>query len=194
MVQALQRRSSMRISSLSPFLVVAALAAPARADRQEPRPARATQKVAALAPRAERTAGSLTTGDLGITGSPGATRDARPAPFLAADEITAEVRPYAPEIERCYLERLDDVRRAGRLELRFVIGRDGSVVSLSAAAPGLPARTARRVESCIREAVDALHFPVRRNDTTAIVPYYFQHTDTPGGGPQLSCWDPKGCR
>ena len=38
----------------------------------------------------------------------------------------------------------------------------------------------------------ALRFPERRNDTTATVPYYFQHTNTPGGGPQESCWNPKG--
>ena len=47
--------------------------------------------------------------------------------------------------------------------------------------------------ACIREAVEVVKFPARRNDTTAIVPYFFQHTNTPGGGPQLSCWDPKGC-
>ena len=47
--------------------------------------------------------------------------------------------------------------------------------------------------ACIREAVEVVHFPARRNDTTAIVPYFFQHTNTLGGGPQPSCWDPKGC-
>ena len=115
------------------------------------------------------------------------------AAVLEASEVAAEVRPYAPDIERCYLDRLDDVRHAGRLALTFVIGRDGHVVSLDAAAPGLPARTVHQMAACIREVVDPIHFPARRADTTAIVPYLFQHTNTPGGGPQLSCWNPKGC-
>jgi len=155
--------------------VVAVLGAPAQADR----------RVAAANPGA-----ALTTGELRITSAPRAPRT--PA-FLDARQVAAEVRPYAPEIERCYLDHLGDVRRAGRLDLTFVIGRDGHVVSLAAAAADLPSRTAHRVESCIRDAIDALHFPARRNDTTAVVPYYFQHTDAPGGGPQLSCWNPNGC-
>lgn len=174
----------MRISTLSPLFVVGALVTPARADHKSP------EQVATLAPsRAERTGPASIAGDLGIPGA----RAARKDPFLSAREVAAEVRPYAPEIVRCYTERLDDVRRAGHLDLTLVIGRDGSIVSLSAAAPSLPARTARKVEACIREAASALHFPARRNDTTAVVPYYFQHTETPGGGPQLSCWNPKGC-
>jgi hypothetical protein len=113
--------------------------------------------------------------------------------FLEPREVAAEVRPYAQEIERCYLDRLEDVRRAGRLAVKFVIGRDGYVVATTASAPGLPSRTARRVEICIRTAVEAVHFPARRGETTAIVPFYFQHTEVAGGGPQLSCWNPKGC-
>ncbi|HEX7837036.1 MAG TPA: AgmX/PglI C-terminal domain-containing protein [Kofleriaceae bacterium] len=160
-------------------------------------------------PGAGASATSLTTGDLRFTGAarrewpersdrpespePGDRPAPAPGSFLAARDVAAEVRPYAPEIERCYLERLGDPRRAGHLDLRFVIASGGAVVSLSAAAPGLPAKTARQVESCIRQAVGALHFPERRNDTTAIVPYYFQHTSAPGAGPQLSCWNPRGC-
>jgi hypothetical protein len=112
---------------------------------------------------------------------------------LEAREVAAEVRPYAPEIQRCYRDHLGDVRRAGRLDVTLVIGRDGYLVSLKTAAPGLPGRSARRIESCIREALDPLHFPARRNATTAVVPYYFQHTEATGGGPQLSCWNPRGC-
>ena len=196
----------MRILALSPFVVVAtpalvaALAAPVQAERRSVSTAsRPTERVAALSPartdhtdhadHADRASASSITGDLGITGA----RDRRPAPFLAAEEVSAEVRPYAPEIQRCYVEHLGDVRLAGRLDLRFVIGRDGGVVSLAAAAPGLPSRTAHKIQSCIRDAVVALRFPERRNDTTATVPYYFQHTNTPGGGPQESCWNPRGC-
>jgi len=200
MVRPLQSPGFMRISALSSLLVLGVLAAPARADRKDlVKPTAAdgpTRRIAAItapiaaAGRTEPPGTSLTTGDLRLTG---AGRPSHPQPFLEAREIAAEVHPYAPEIERCYLERLGDVRRAGRLDLTLVIGRDGDVVSLAAAAPGLPARTARQVESCIREAVSALHFPERRSDTTAVVPYYFQHTYAPGAGPQLSCWNPRGC-
>src|SRR5262245_31024163 len=174
----------MRTSALFSLLVIGVLVAPAWADRKEL--IKSTQ-LATLAPRSD----APVTGKLGLTGSTRARASDR---FLSAGEVAAEVRPYAPEIERCYLERLADVHRAGHLDLTFVIGRDGYVVSVTAAASSLPTRTAHRVESCIREAVAALHFPARRGDTTAIVPYYFQYTDAPDGGPQLSCWDPKGCK
>ena len=196
MVRPLHSSGSMRISALFPWLVVGAVAAPARADHKDPLPPteanRPARKVAALATpvRAGAPGASLATGDFRLTG---AARPARQPPFLEAREVAAEVNPYAPEIERCYLARLGDPRRAGHLDLTFVIGSGGAVVSLSAAASGLPAKTARQVEACIREAVVALHFPERRNDTTAIVPYYFQHTSAPGAGPRLSCWNPRGC-
>ncbi|HEX8108573.1 MAG TPA: hypothetical protein VF516_12655 [Kofleriaceae bacterium] len=176
--------------SLVSLGILGALAAPARAEHKDAGKSR--ERIAAAAAeavRTERGGASLTTGELGLTGA----RAARRGMSLEAGEVAAEVRPYAPDIERCYLDRLGDVSRAGRLDLTFVIGRDGYVVSLDAAAPGLPARTVRQMAICIREAVDAIHFPERRADTTAVVPYYFQHTNTPGGGPQLSCWNPKGC-
>jgi hypothetical protein len=176
--------------SLASLLTLCALAAPAWAEHKDvARPRERIAAAAAEAVRTERGAGTLTTGELGLTGARAARKDV----FLDASEIAAEVRPYAPDIERCYLDRLDDVRHAGRLALTFVIGRNGHVVSLDAAAPGLPTRTVHQMAACIREVVDPIHFPARRGDTTAIVPYLFQHTNTPGGGPQLSCWNPKGC-
>jgi len=181
---------SLAFGSLASLLVLGALAAPARAEHKDA--AQPRERIAATAAEAVRTehgAPSLTTGQLGLTGARAVRKDV----VLEASEVAAEVRPYAPDIERCYLDRLDDVRHAGRLDLTFVIGRDGHVVSLDAAAPGLPSRTVRQVASCIRDAVDPIHFPERRSDTTAIVPYYFQHTSAPGGGPQLSCWNPRGC-
>lgn len=181
---------SLGFGSLASLLMLGALAAPARAehkDAAQPRERIATAAAAAV--RTERGAGSLTTGEVGLTG----VRSARNAAVLEASEVAAEVRPYAPDIERCYLDRLDDIHHAGRLALTFVISRDGHVVSLDAAAPGLPTRTVHQMAACIREVVDPIHFPARRADTTAIVPYLFQHTNTPGGGPQLSCWNPKGC-
>jgi hypothetical protein len=176
--------------SLASLLVLGALAAPARAEHKDAaRPRERVAAAAAAAIRPERGATSLTTGELGLTGPRAARKDAH----LEASEVAAEVRPYAPDIERCYLDRLDDVRHAGRLDVMFVIGRDGHLVSLDIAAPSLPARNVVQMAACIREVVDPIHFPARRADTTAIVPYLFQYTSTPGGGPQLSCWNPKGC-
>src|SRR5262245_3850150 len=105
----------MRNLALSSLLVIGALVAPAHAERKT----RVT---------------SLTTGELGITG-----RGERKEAFLEAREVATEVRTYSEDIQRCYLDRLGDVRRAGKLDLTFVIGRDGHVVSLHADAPGLPA-------------------------------------------------------
>ncbi|HET7505583.1 MAG TPA: hypothetical protein VFK02_31400, partial [Kofleriaceae bacterium] len=52
-------------------------------------------------------ASSLTTGDRALTGpSAAATRES----YLTASEITAQVAPYASEIERCYLERAGEVK------------------------------------------------------------------------------------
>lgn len=181
---------SLASGSLASLLVLGALAAPARAEHKDAgKPRERVAVAAAAAVRPERGDASLTTGELGLTGVRAARKDA----VLEASEVAAAVRPYAPDIERCYLDRLGDVRRAGKLDVMFVIGRDGYVVSLDIAAPGLPARTVHQVVTCIREAVDPIHFPERRGDTTAIVPYFFQHTNAPGGGPQLSCWNPKGC-
>jgi len=198
MVWRVQHPAYMRIStssvclassgSLASLLVLGALAAPAWAEPRDAGRPRERVAAAAAAVHTERGA-SLATGELGLTGA----RGARSPGSLAATEVAAEVRPYGPDIERCYLERLGDLRRAGRLDLTFVIGRDGYVVSLDAAAPGLPTRTVRQMASCIREAIDPIHFPARRADTTAIVPYFFQYTSAPGSGPQLSCWNPSGC-
>jgi hypothetical protein len=178
----------MRISVLSSLLLLGALVGSAHADRKDRPPA--GPAVATLGPaRGDRTP-ALSTGDLALTGP---ARQARPQPFLTAGEITAQVAPHAPDIERCYLDRLGDARHGGHLDLTLVIARDGSVLSLKAAASGLPVKTAHKVEACIREIVEPVQFPMRRNDTTAVVPYVFEKTDAPNAGPQLSCWSPKGC-
>jgi hypothetical protein len=180
-------------ASLASLLVLGALAAPARAEHKDAaRPRERVAAAAAAAVHADR-GGALTTGELGLTGVRGARNGAGKGAFLEPTEVAAEVRPYAPDIERCYLDRLDDIHHAGKLDVMFVIGRDGHVVSLDIAAPSLPARNVVQMAACIREVVDPIHFPARRGDTTAIVPYFFQHTSAPGGGPQLSCWNPRGC-
>jgi hypothetical protein len=118
---------------------------------------------------------------------------ARQERYLSSDAVNALVAPHAPDVARCYVTSVDESRRGGRLELTFVIGRRGDVRSLRASAAGVPARSLRRVESCVREVVRDVEFPARRAETTAVVPYFFQKTQSPGAGPQHSCWNPKGC-
>jgi hypothetical protein len=177
-------------------LGVLGLATTAHADRTKPLVA-SHQLAALVDPSQPQPAPARATTHLG---RPTAARpDSEPAipqrlaRYLTTGDVTDIVAPRAPEIERCYITALGASRRGGRLDLMFIIARDGHVVSLDTSAPGLPVRAGLQLHRCLRTAVEPLHFPARRNDTTAIVPYYFQRTDAPDAGPQLSCWNPKGC-
>ena len=189
------QRSGMRITALSSTLVLGTLVTlvvPAHAEHKAPHDA-ASQVAALSGPAREaRPAPSLTTGDRALTGLTGTARTPHDEPFLAARDIAALVAPHNPEIERCYLDESGTSRRSGHLDLTLVIARDGNVLSLKAAA-GMPAKMTHKIETCIHAAIDSLQFPARHNDTTAVVPYFFQKTDAPNAGPQLSCWNPKGC-
>jgi hypothetical protein len=183
----------MRITTL--VLLLGAVAAPAHAS---PSQAALASRIATLSvplhhgrdlavtavPTVER--GAAIPGDLGLTGA----RGVRKAAFLEADEIAAAVAPIGPDVEHCFVA---GARRAGHLDLTLLIARDGGVISLRASAAGLTSEGARRVEACIGAAIRSLRFPARRNDTTAVIPYYFQRTVARNAGPQLSCWNPRGC-
>lgn len=131
----------------------------------------------------------LSTGRLGLSTPARERKEA----FLTTRDIASEVDRYEPAVQRCYLSGVGPSGRAGRLELMLIIGHEGGVVSLDAAAPDLGARATLAVRGCILDAIGGLRFPERRNDTTAILPYYFQRTVAPGAGPALSCWNPRGC-
>jgi hypothetical protein len=204
----------MRITALSSVLAIGVVGAlglttrstPAHADRKKPHP-----ELAALVDpaRAPRTGASLSTGELGLTAAraPARAADAsdgtllavapalreRPERYLTTSDVTTVVGDRAADIERCYLDAMGASRRGGKLDVMFTIARNGSVLSVDTAAPSLSATAAHRMHTCIHTAVEGLTFPSRRNDTTAIVPYYFQRTDAPNAGPQLSCWNPRGC-
>jgi len=184
MVWTLHTPGDMRISALSSTLALvlalvtlAAPVAPAHADRKAPRVATASGPA-----RAELRAPTLTTGDLSLTGPACA---AQQEPFLAAADITVQVAPHASEIGRCYLDGIGAARRPGHLDLTFVITRGGTVLSLAAAAPGVPAKVVQQIVRCLHKTVDGLQFPARRNDTTAVVPYLFQRTVAPSADQQL---------
>jgi hypothetical protein len=192
----------MRITALSGVLaigVLGGLTQAAHADRNKPL---ASRQLAALVDPAKQPAPALTRGDIGLTATTHLVRGAQPdgAPparlqrDLSTGDVSEVVAQRGAEIEHCYVDALGAARRGGRLDLMFIIARDGHVVSLDSAAPGVPAVAAHQLHKCLRTAVEALQFPARRNDTTAVVPYYFQRTDAPNAGPQLSCWNPRGCK
>ena len=200
----------MRITALSGVLafgVLAGLTTAAHADRNKP--LAASRQLAALVDPAKQPAPTLSRGDLGLTATTHLVRPAQPAGdataaatarpqrlerYLTTGDVTDVVTQRGAEIEQCYVDALGASRRGGKLDLMFVIARDGHVVSLDSAAPGVPVVAAHHLHECLRTAVEALQFPARRNDTTAVVPYYFQRTDAPNAGPQLSCWNPRGCK
>lgn len=112
---------------------------------------------------------------------------------LSQGEIEAQIRPLSAEISRCYVDAAAAVRGGGQLRVELAIHRRGKLDAVAVATPGLPAKVALRIESCVRGVVAPLEFPARRTSTTAVIPFFFQRTDAPNAGPQLSCWNPRGC-
>jgi len=112
---------------------------------------------------------------------------------LTKPEVEAQVLKYYEQVEKCYVDAAGDVRGAGHLDIAIAIRWDGTVDHLSTDTPGLPARTWKKVDTCVHAALDGIRFSQRRADTTAVVPYFFQHTASPNSGPQESCWSAKGC-
>jgi hypothetical protein len=113
---------------------------------------------------------------------------------LTKDEVEHYAAPYFPEIRACYSTYGRPARNAtGELSLRLVVNRGGDIHELTIDAPGVSGAYFRELTRCIRKTAETWHFPVRRDFTTAIVPYYFMYLHLPGTGPQLSCWNPKGC-
>ncbi len=111
---------------------------------------------------------------------------------LSQADIDAKVKPVSAEINRCYLDAAGTTR-GGHLTVQLAIHRRGKLDAVSVQTPGLPAKVARKIEACVRDVVEPLEFPARRTSTTAVLPYYFQRTEAPAAGPQLSCWSPRGC-
>ncbi|HWO20432.1 MAG TPA: hypothetical protein VNO30_16800 [Kofleriaceae bacterium] len=112
---------------------------------------------------------------------------------LSQTEIDAQVKPVSAEISKCYVDAVAGTQGGGKLLVQLEIHRRGRLDSVSVSTPGLPAKTARRIEACVRGLVEPIEFPARRTSTTAVLPFFFQRTATPNAGPQQSCWNPRGC-
>jgi hypothetical protein len=114
---------------------------------------------------------------------------------LSAKEVERYAAPYLPAIKSCYLAHGKRAPRAtGELSLRLLVHRDGGVERVEVTARGVVGKRLLDLSQCIRSGIGDWHFPARRDQTTAILPYYFLKLDLPAAGPQLSCWNPRGCK
>lgn len=113
---------------------------------------------------------------------------------LSAALIERYAADYYPVIKDCYFDYGRAAKTAtGELKIEVVIHRDGHVKDVAVEAPGVRGPSLRKLTACIRTEVDDWHFPVRRDFTTAVLPFLFLSVSTPGAGPQYSCWNPRGC-
>ena len=113
---------------------------------------------------------------------------------LSADQVERYASVYYSAIRSCYFEHgLAAKTATGELSVKLTVHRDGYVKDVAVEAPGVRGQHLRKLTRCIRPQVVTWHFPVRRDFTTAILPYYFLSLNLPGAGPQYSCWNPRGC-
>ena len=106
-----------------------------------------------------------------------------------------EVREHLKNVDlaQCYVAAVGE-GVGGRLDVTLSIHRKGIVDHIDVRAPGVAAKTVKKIDACVRALVADVVFPTRKVGTTAVVPYVWQKTVAPGAGPQESCWDAKGCK
>ncbi len=113
---------------------------------------------------------------------------------LSAADLERYAAPYLPAVKQCYVEHASRSPSAtGQLALELIVHRDGGVVEVEIDAPGVTGQRLRKLSRCIRTHAATWQFPVRRDFTTAVLPYYFLRVAVPGAGPQRSCWTKRGC-
>lgn len=113
---------------------------------------------------------------------------------LTKEQIERYAATYFPDVRACYIAHGRSSRNStGVLTLRIVVHRSGGIHEFAIDAPGVIGANLRELTRCVRKTVETWRFPVRRDFTTAVLPYYFLHLDLPWAGPQLSCWNPRGC-
>ena len=98
---------------------------------------------------------------------------------LTAEQLQHYTGPYYPEIRACYLQHAPP-SATGELRLMFTVGRDGYVMELHIAAPGVTGKHLDALTTCIAENVRTWHFPSRRDFTKAELPYLFRPLHQPG--------------
>ncbi len=130
-------------------------------------------------------------GDVGSTGAVAERRpdselrgSAGPAPGeidmnrpIGPADVARIVRAYEPRLRLCYdRARATRPTLAGRVTMRFVIARDGSLTNVDVA--GLPA--APEVATCIRGELQSSHFPRPESGT---LPFSYGMNFTPPPAP-----------
>lgn len=113
---------------------------------------------------------------------------------LTREQVAHYAGAYRPAILACYADNAHSRRATGKLTLQATVLRGGAVIGLTIDAPGVTGIELALLTNCVRKEVDTWHFPVRRDDTMIVIPYYFQKTYAPKAGPQYSCWNPRGCK
>lgn len=111
---------------------------------------------------------------------------------LGRAELNKVLEPLRSSINRCYLASAGEL--GGRMDLTLEISRYGSLHDIDVSTPNLRNKSvARKISACVKGVVKQLTFPKRKASTTAKFSYVFHKTRAPGDGPQLSCWNPRGC-
>lgn len=98
---------------------------------------------------------------------------------LSAPTIRLRVREQSNRVRACYERRLQhDPGLAGRVAVTFVIQRDGTVGATTIAESTL---ADRELETCVRDVVSSITFPVAESDGRYVVtyPFLFQPRQTP---------------
>ena len=91
-------------------------------------------------------------------------------PTLSARDVAHYFRPYVPAVRACYAANVI-AEGDGSISLDLAIAPDGSVERTRVTAPGVGRYALRRLDTCVREASTSWHFPVRRDETRALMPF-----------------------
>jgi hypothetical protein len=111
---------------------------------------------------------------------------------LERTEINKVLEPLRSDINRCYLANTGGLH--GQMDLELEISGYGSVQNVKVSAPAVRNKSvAAKINACVQGIVKQLTFPKRKASTIAQFSYAFHKAHAPGDGPQLSCWNPRGC-
>ncbi|MEO8702165.1 MAG: hypothetical protein ABI867_19130 [Kofleriaceae bacterium] len=122
-----------------------------------------------------------------------AARRNDPDATLTAQDVQRYFAPHLASVRSCYLAHGRGKRADGSVRLELIIHPNGSIYRFDLVAPGVDAPWLGKLDRCLRALVPTWHLPPRKGFTTAIIPFLFHKTSSPGAGPIESCWDPRGC-
>ena len=93
---------------------------------------------------------------------------------ISTQEVVAGITPHQAAIDACYTTRAAaNPELAGKVLVKFIIGRDGHVKQSSTASTSLRDEA---TETCVNERVREATFPALKDGDVAIVRYPFDFT------------------